>query len=78
MCYLQDVFGDKALSHGLPWEICHAKALRKKHSFFLWCLLGREINAMKAVIICCFIGLNYHPVSTETETLSHEQTHLYT
>lgn len=34
MCYLQDVFGDKALSHGLPWEICHAKALRKKHSFF--------------------------------------------
>lgn len=36
MCYLQDVVGDKALSHGLPWEICHAKALRKKHSFFFY------------------------------------------
>lgn len=48
------------------------RGLEEKEFIFLRCLLGREINAKAAVIICCFIGLNYHPVSTETKTLSHE------
>lgn len=78
MCYLQVVVGDRVVTHGLPWEILYTEALRRKPSFLYGVCWGGEMNAKKAGIICCFIGLNYHPVSTETKTLSHEQIYLCT
>lgn len=77
MCYLQDIFGVRVITHGCHEKFLH-RGLEQKALTFLWRPLGREINAKQAAIICCFIGLNYHPASTEMKTLSHEQIHLCT
>lgn len=75
MCYLQDTFGERVVTHDCREKFLH-QGLEQKAFTFLCCPLGRQISAKQAVIIWCFIGLNYRPASAEMKTLSHEPLHL--